>query len=69
MQLITSYKEGFLNDVPKENGFNLIKENLSANISQDRPAFLKLELAEKPKTDQFVFAEIYKDINLRLEAG
>lgn len=58
-----------MNDVPKENGFNLIKESLSANTSQDRPAFLKLELAEKPKTDQFVFAEIYKDINLRLEAG
>ena len=69
LQLMNSYKEGFLNGVPKENGFDLIKESLSANAGQDRPAFLKIELADKPKTDQFVFAEVYKDITLRLEGG
>jgi hypothetical protein len=66
---MTAYKEGFLNGVPKESGFELIKESLSNNRTSDRPPFLNCELAEKPKLDNFVFAEVHKRINIRLDSG
>lgn len=63
------YKEGFLNQVPKESGFELIKQSLSNNKNIEKQAFLNCELAERPKTDQYVFAEVLKPVTIRLDGG
>jgi hypothetical protein len=66
---MTAYKEGFLNGVPKESGFELIRESLKNNQTSDRPMFLNCDLAEKPRLDRFVFAEVHKRVNVRLDSG
>lgn len=68
LQLMTAYKEGFLNGVPKESGFELVRKSLNTPHGDREYPFPQCELGEKPKTDGFVFALARKQLSIRLES-